>query len=149
MCKVAKCILAKKPYSNGKHNIEVKPYITRYTYDGFVMIEYYTTLSILVFHRPILKRNVINIFNSTGLDIKWTDSYIYEISTRIRCNFGYCTIKYDICDWDRNFVAVRNLLTDTLFLRGKDLVYTLLNDKLVTGTDRHPRPQSEAGQSAS
>lgn len=103
-----------------------------------------------MFHRPIIQKGIIKTFEGCGLDVKWTErSLIYEISTR----FGYqsfgCTIKYDLFDWDSGFVAVKNLLNKTLAFRQKDLVYTLINRRLGTGTDQQPRPCSEAGQSAS
>lgn len=103
-----------------------------------------------MFHRPIIQKGIIKTFEGCGLDVKWTDSsLIYEMSTR----FGYqsfgCTIKYDLFDWDSGFVAVKNLFNKTLSFRQKDLVYTLINRRLGTGTDQQPRPQSEAGQSAS
>ena len=46
-------------------------------------------------------------------------------------------------------VAVKNLFNKTLAFRQKDLVYTLINRRFGNGTDQQPRPQSEAGQSAS
>lgn len=48
-------------------------------------------------------------------------------------------MKYTMNDWDSGFVAIKNLVNNTLMFR----------QKLVTGTDRQPRPQSEAGQSSS
>lgn len=150
MNNIAKCILNNKNYRNRKHKVERGDYFSTYTYDGFKMIEFYHTLNLLVFHRPIIQKGIIKTFEGCGLDVKWTDSsLIYEMSTR----FGYqsfgCTIKYDLFDWDSGFVAVKNLFNKTLSFRQKDLVYTLINRRLGTGIDQPPRPQSEAGQSAS
>ena len=63
--------------------------------------------------------------------------------------FGGCHIKYTMNDWDSGFVATKNLVNNTLMFRQKELVYSVLDKKLGTGTDRQPRPQSEAGQSSS
>lgn len=141
MNNAAHCLLTNRNYRFGKHKVEAGEYRSTYTYDGFVMIEFYHTLKILVFHKPIIKKEIINIFEKCGLKVKYDKNHkVYEIRTV----FGYV-----LGDWSINFVAVKNLLTQTLFFRGKDLVYTLLNGRLGTGTDRQPRPQSEAGQSAS
>lgn len=134
-------LLTNKDYRFGKHKVERGDYVSTYTYDGFKMIEFYHTLDLLVFHRPIIKKEIIKIFESCGLEIKYDKNHeVYEISTRFVHAFGSCTIKYDLCDWDRNFVAIKNLLTKTLFFRQKELVYNVLNKKLGTGTDRQPRP---------
>ena len=105
------------------------------------MIQFYHTLNILVFYRPIIKKEIIKVFESCGLEIKYDDNHrIYELMTVFGYGFGGCHIKYTMCDWDREFVAVKNLLTKTLLVREKDLVYTLLNGRLTTGTNQQPRP---------
>ena len=150
MNNAAHYLLTNKDYRFGKHKVEAGEHCSTYTYDGFVMIEFYHTLKILVFHKPIIKKEVITIFEKCGLKIKYDKNHkVYEICTVFGYVLGGCHIKYTMGDWSINFVAVKNLLTQTLFFRGKELVYTLLNGRLGTGTDRQPRPQSEAGQSAS
>jgi len=134
-------LLTNKDYRFGKHKVEAGEYRSTYTYDGFVMIEFYHTLKILVFHKPIIKKEVITIFEKCGLKIKYDKNHkVYEIRTVFGYVLGGSHIKYTMSDWSIDFVAVKILLTNTLFFRGKDLVYTLLNDKLGTETDRQPRP---------
>ena len=150
MNNTAHCLLTNRNYQFGKHEVERGSYISTYTYDGFKMIEFYHTLDLLVFHRPIIKKGIINIFERCGLEIKYDKKHqIYEVITVFEQVLGDCHIKYTMNDWDRNFVAVKNLFNKTLMFRQKELVYNLLNGKLGTGTDQQPRPQSEAGQSSS
>ena len=129
MNNAAHCILTNKNYQFGKHEVERGSYSSTYTLD------------LLVFHRPIIKKGIINIFERCGLEIKYDKKHqIYEIITVFGQVFGGCHIKYTMNDWDRNFVAVKNLFNKTLMFRQKELVYNLLNRKLGTGTDRQPRP---------
>lgn len=150
MTSIAYYILNNKDRHIRKHKVERGSYSSTYTYDGFPMIEFYHTLDLLVFHRPIIRKEVIKTFESCGLEIKYDKKHkIYEIHTVFGYVFGGCHIKYTMNDWDSGFVAIKNLVNNTLMFRQKELVYSVLNKKLGTGTDRQPRPQSEAGQSSS
>lgn len=141
MTSIAYFILNNKDYHIRKHKVERGSYVSTYTYDGFKMIEFYHTLDLLVFHRPIIRKKVIKTFESCGLEIKFDKKHkIYEVITVFGQVFGGCHIKYTMNDWDRNFVAVKNLFNKTLMFRQKELVYSVLDKKLGTGTDRQPRP---------
>lgn len=45
-----------------------------------------------------------------------------------------------ILEDNSEFVAIKNLVNNTLLFRQKELVYSVLGKKLGTGTDRQPRP---------
>lgn len=150
MNNAAHCLLTNKNYQFGKHKVERGSYVSTYTYDGLKMIEFYHTLDILVFHRPIIRKGVIKTFESCGLDVTFDKNHnIYAVMTVFGYVFGGNHIKYTMNDWDRNFVAVKNLFNKTLMFRQKELVYNLLNRKSGLEQTQPPRPRSEAGQSAS
>ena len=149
MTSIAYFILNNKDYHIRKHKVERGDYVTTYTYDGFKQIEFFHTLDLLVFHRPIIKKGVIKTFKSCGLDVTFDKNHnIYAVMTVFGYVFGGCHIKYTMNDWDSNFVAVKNLSTKTLAFRQKELIYTLINKRGI-GTDQQPRPRSKAGQSSS
>lgn len=144
MNNIAYFILKNKDYRIRKHKVERGDYVTTYSYDGFKQIEFYHTLDLLVFHRPIIKKGIIKTFESCGLDVTFDKNYnIYAVMTVFGYVFGGCHIKYTMNNWDSNFVAVKNLSSKMLAFQKRELIYTLINKRGI-GTDQQPRACSKA-----